>query len=166
MVWRTCIKDSDTCGAEVTLVQRWFHWVSGRWSNTRVSSVQLSCVRLFATPWITARQASLSITNSRSSLRLRSIESVMPSSHLILCRLLLLLSSIFPRIRVFSNESALPIRWPNYWSFSFNISPPNEHSELISSRMDWLVLLASPRDSQESSPRPTWDLYDLGTPSV
>jgi len=79
---------------------------------------------------------------------------MMPSNHLILCHLLLLLPSIFPRIRVFSNESALPIRWPNYWTFSFNISPPNEHSELISCRMDWLVLLASPRDSQESSPTP------------
>ena len=92
------------------------------------SSVQsLSRVWLFATPWIAARQASLSITNCRSSLRLMSIESVMPSNHLILCRPLLLQSSIFPSIRVFSNESALQIRWPKYWSFSFNISPSNEH---------------------------------------
>ena len=95
-----------------------------------------------ATPWIAARQASLSITNFRSSLRLTSIESVMPSSHLILCRPLLLLPSIFPSIRVFSNQSALRIRWPKYWSLSFNISPSNEHPELISFRMDWLDLLA------------------------
>ena len=87
-------------------------------------------------------QASLSITNSRSSLRLTSIESVMPSSHLILCRPLLLLPSIFPSIKVFSNESALCIRWLKYWSFSFNISPTNEHPGLISFRMDWLDLLA------------------------
>ena len=106
------------------------------------SSVQsLSCVQLFATPWTAARQASLSITNSRSSLKLMSIESVMPSSHLILCRPLLLLPPIPPSIRVFSNESALHIRWPKYWSFSFNISPSNEHSGLISFRMDWLDLL-------------------------
>ena len=103
------------------------------------SSVQLlSCFRIFATPWITARQASLSITNSLSLLRLMSIESVMPSSHLILCRPLLLL----PSIRVFSNESALHTQWPKYWSFSFSISPFNEHPGLISFRMDWLDLLA------------------------
>ena len=107
------------------------------------SSVQpLSCVRLFATPWTEAHQASLSITNSRNLLKLMSIESVMSSNHLMLCRLLLLLPSIFPSIRVFSNESALHIRWPKYWSFSFNISPSNEHSGLISFRMDWLDLLA------------------------
>ena len=112
-------------------------------SDLQFSSVQsLSRVRLFATPWIAARQASLSITNSRSSLRLTSIESVMPSSHLILCQTLLLLPSIFPSIRVFSNESALHIRRPKYWSFSLNISPSNEHSELISFRMDWLDILA------------------------
>ena len=106
------------------------------------SSVQsLSRARLFATPRIAAHQASLSITSSRSSLRLRSIESVMPSSHLILCRPLLLLPSIFPSIWVFSNESALHISWPKYWSFSFNISPSNEHSGLISFRLDWLDLL-------------------------
>ena len=106
------------------------------------SSVQsLSRVRLFATPWIAARQASLSITNSRSSLRRTSIESVMPSSHLILSSPLLP-SSIFPSIKVFSSESALHIRWPKYWSFSFNISPFNEYSGLISFRMDWLDLLA------------------------
>ena len=106
-------------------------------------SVQLlSRVQLFATPWITARQASLFITNSRSSLKLMFIESVMPSSHLILCRPLLLLPPIPPRIRVFSNESALHMRWPKYWSFSFSISPFNEHPGLISFRMDWLDLLA------------------------
>ena len=104
------------------------------------SSVQLlSHVRLFATPWTTACQASLSITNSWSSLRLMSIESVMPSSHLILCCPLLLLPSTFPSIRGFSNESLLHIRWPKYWSFS--ISPSNEYSELISFRIDWLDLL-------------------------
>ena len=109
----------------------------------RFSSVQLlSCVRLLVTPWATARQASLSITNSRSPPRLMSIESVMPSNHLILCHPLLLLPSIFPSIRVFSNESALRIRWQKYWSFSFNISPSNEHPGLISFTMDWLDLLA------------------------
>ena len=102
----------------------------------------LSCVWLFATPWIAARQASLSITNSRSSLKLMSIKSVMPSSHLILCCPLLLLPSIFPNIRVFSNESAIHIRWSKYWSFSFSISHSNEHPGLISFRMDWLDLLA------------------------
>ena len=101
----------------------------------------LSHVWLFATPWIAAHQASLFITNSRSLLKLMSFELVMPSNHLILCRPLLL-PSIFPSIRVFSNESALHIRWPKYWSFSFNISPSNEHPELISLRMDWLDLLA------------------------
>ena len=107
------------------------------------SSVQLlSLVQLFATPWTAACQASLSITNTRSLLKLMSIESVMPSNHLILCRPLLLLPSIFPSIRVFSNESILCIRRPKYWSFSFNISPSNEFSRLISFRMDWLDLLA------------------------
>ena len=100
------------------------------------------CVQLFTTPWTTARQVSLSITNSRRSLKLSSIESVIPSNHLILCRPLLLLPSILPSIRVFSNESALRIRWPKYWSFSFSISPSNEHAGLISFRMDWLDLLA------------------------
>ena len=108
-----------------------------------LSSVQLlSHVQLFATPWTAACQASLSITNSWSLLKLMSIESVMSSNHLILCHPLLLLPSIFPSIRVFSNESALRIRWPKYWSFSFNISPSNEHPGLISFRMDWLDLLA------------------------
>ena len=100
------------------------------------------CVRLFVIPWTVACQASLSITSSRSLFKLMSIESVMPSNHLILCRPLLLLPSVFPSIRVFSNESVLRIRWPKYWSFSFNISPSNEHSGLISFRMDWLDLLA------------------------
>ena len=102
----------------------------------------LSCVQLFATPWTTACQVSLSIINSWSLPKLMSIASVMPSSHLILCRPLLLQPSIFPSIRVFSNESALLIRWPKYWSFSFNISPSNGHPGLISFRMDWLDLLA------------------------
>ena len=102
----------------------------------------LSHVRLFVTPWTAARQASLSITNSQSLLKLMSITSVMPSNHLILCRPLLLLPSIFSSARVFSNESVLHIRWPRYWSFSFSISPTNEYSGLISFRMGWLDLLA------------------------
>ena len=111
--------------------------------NKIISLVQsLSCVRLFATPCTAARQASLSITNSQSPPKPMSIESVMPSNHLILCHPLLLLPSIFSSIRVFSNESALRIMWPKYWSFSFNISPTNEHPGLISFRMDWLDLLA------------------------
>ena len=105
-------------------------------------SVQsLSRVRLFATPWTAARQASLSITNSQSLLKLMSIESVMPSNHLIPCRPHLLLPSIFPSIGVFPNESVLRIRWPKYWSFSISISPSNEYSGLISFRIDWLDLL-------------------------
>ena len=112
--------------------------------GTQFSSVQsLSCVWLFATPWTAAHQASLSITNSWSLTELMSIELVMPSNHLILCCPPLLLPSIFPSIRVFSNESVLHIRWPKYWSFSFNISPTNEYSGLISFRMDWLDLLLS-----------------------
>ena len=114
-----------------------------KYLNSSFSSVQsFSCVQLFATPWTAACQVSLSITNSQSLLKLTSIESVMPSNHLILCRPLLLLPSIFPRIKVFSNESALCIRWPKYWSFSFNISPSNEYSGLISFSIDWLDLLA------------------------
>ena len=108
----------------------------------RFSVQSLSRVRLFATPWTAAHQASLSITNSRSLLKFMSIELVMPSNHLILCRPLLLLPSVFPSIKVFFNESALLIRWPKYWSFSFSISPSNEYSGLISFRMDWLDLLA------------------------
>ena len=109
----------------------------------QLSSVQsLSHVQLFATPWTAVHQASLSITNSRSLLKLMSIELVMPSNHLTLCHPLLLLPSIFPSIRVFNNESVLHSRWPNYWTFSFSISPSNEYSELISFRVDWLDLLA------------------------
>ena len=112
-------------------------------SMVQFSSVQsLSRVRLFAAQWPAACQASLSITNSQSLLRLMSIESVMPSKHLILCRPLLLLPSIFLSIRVFSNESVLHIRWPKYWSFSFSISPSNEYSGLISFRIDCVDLLA------------------------
>ena len=112
-------------------------------NNNQFSSVQsLSPVRFFATPWITARQASLSITSSRSLLKLMPIESVMPSSHLILCHPLLLLPPIPPSIRVFSNASTLRMRWPKYWSFSFCISLSNEHPGLICFRMDWLDLLA------------------------
>ena len=102
----------------------------------------LSRVQFFATPWTAALQASLSITNSQNPLQLMSIESVMPSNHLILCRPLLFPPSVFPSNRVFSKKSVLPIRWPKYWSFSFNISPSSEHSGLLSFRMDWLDLLA------------------------
>ena len=105
-------------------------------------------------PWTAACQASLSITNSQSFLKLMSIELVMPSNHLILCHPLLLPPLIFPSIRVFSNESALHIRWPKYWSFSFSINHSNEYSELISFRMDWFDLLANTRESQVSSPTP------------
>ena len=112
-------------------------------TKIRFSSVQsLSSVQLSATPWTVARQASLSITNSWSLLKLLSIELVMPSNHLIFCCPLLLLPSIFPSIRVLSSESALCIRWPKYWSFCFNISPSNEYSGLISFQMEWLDLLA------------------------
>ena len=110
--------------------------------SSSVSVQSLSPVWLFATPWIAACQASLSITNSRSLLKLMPIESVMPSSHLILCRSLLPLPPIPPSIRVFSNKSTLRMRWPKYWSFSFSISPSNEHRGLISFGMDWLDLLA------------------------
>ena len=119
---------------------------SNQWviSVRQFSSVQsLSHVRWFATPWIAALQASMSITNSRSLRKLMPIESVMPSSHLILCCPLLLLLPIPPSIRVFSNESTLRMRWPEYWSFSFSVSPSNEHPGLISFRMDWWDLLAA-----------------------
>ena len=112
-------------------------------SHFPFQSIQsLSRVQLFATPWTAACQVSLSITNSQSLLRLMSIKSVMPSNHLILCHPLLLLPSIFPTIRVFSNESVLCIRWPKYWSFSFSISPSKEYSGLIYFRIDWFDLLA------------------------
>ena len=115
----------------------------GPFSSVQFSPVQsLSCVRLFVTPWTAARQASLSITSSQSLLKLMPIELPMPSNHLILCCPLLHPPSIFPSIGVFSNESALHIRWPKYWTFSFCISPSNEHSGLISFRIDWLNLLA------------------------
>ena len=118
-------------------------WLKGDSPDLTFSLVQsLSCVRLFATPWIAARQASLSITNSQNLLKLMSIESVMPSSYLILCHPLLLLPPIPSSIRVFSNESTLCMRWPKYWTFSCSISPFNEHPGLISFRMDWLDLLA------------------------
>ena len=127
-----------------------------RLKNSRVSyhsSVQ-ALSHVFATSWTAAHQASLSIANSWSLLKLMSIELVMLSNHLILCHPLLLLPSIFLSIRVFSNESALRIRWPKCWSFSFNISPSSEHQGLISFRMDWIQRPCSPRDSQESSPTP------------
>ena len=116
-------------------------WAGTQWWEGQFSSVP-QCVQLFATPQTAARQASLSITNSRSLLKLMSMELVMSSNHLILCRSLLLLPSIFPSIRVFSSESFLLIRWPKYWSFSFSVSPSNEYSGMISFRMDWLDLLA------------------------
>ena len=112
-------------------------------SPISICSVQpLSCVQIFVTPWTTACQASLSITNSQSLLKLMSIKSVMPSSHLMLCHSLVILPSIFPSIRVFSNKSVLCIRWPKSWSFNFSISPFNEYSGLISFRIDWFNLLA------------------------
>ena len=112
-------------------------------SSVQLSSIAQSCLTLlFATPWTATHQASLSITNSQSLLRLMSIESMMPSNHLILCYPLLLLPSIFPSIRVFSNESVLCIRWPKHWSFSLSIGPSNEYSGLISFRIDWLDLLS------------------------
>ena len=105
------------------------------WNLGKLFTQSLSCVRFFATPWIAKHQASLSITNSQSLLKLMFIESVMPSNHLILCQPFLLLPSILPSIRVFSNESVLHIRWPKYWSFSFSLSPSNEYSGLISFRL-------------------------------
>ena len=127
------------------------NWKSGHFRGCSLEFSQFSRVWLFATPWTEARQASLSITNSWSLLKLVCIELVMPSNHLILCRPLLLLPSIFPSIRVLSNESVLCIMWLKYWSFSFNISPSNEYSGLISFRMDWLGLLAV-QGTLESSP--------------
>ena len=115
--------------------------------------------------WTAARQTSLSITNSQSLLKLMSTESVMPSNHLILCHPLLLPPSIFPSIRVFSNESVLCIRWPKYWSFSFNISPSNEYSELIYFRMDWLDLLAV-QGTLESSPTPQFKIINSSALSL
>ena len=137
------IRFTSTSNIMVTSLR--IHWFlsSRNPKYPQISSVQLlSLVQLFVTPWTAVCQASLSITKSWSLLKLISIELVMPSNHLILCHLLLLLPSIFPSIRVFSYESVFRIRWPNSWSFSFNISPSNEHSGLISFRMDWLDLLA------------------------
>ena len=125
----------------------------GGWGEEIVIVQSLGGVPRFAIRWTAACQASLSITNSWSSFKLMSIESVMPPNHLILCHPLLLPSSIFPSIRVFSNESVLPIRWPKYWSFSFSISPSNEYSGLISFRMDCLDLLAV-QGTLKSSPKP------------
>ena len=130
---------------QISIINKYFCNEKAKFHNEKASfsSVQsLSCVRLFETPWITARQAFLATTSSQSSLKLMSIESVMPSSHLILCHPLFLLPPIPPSIRVFSNKSTLHMRWPKYWSFSFCISPSKEHLGRISFRMDWLDLLA------------------------
>ena len=170
----SCSEEQHTCvnrreGAcpdfhheSVTLAAEWeLEWIQETvWGLVHVrsdgfSSVQsLSCVWPFATPWTAAHQLFLSFTISQNLLKLMSIESVMPSNHLILCRPLLLLPSIFPSIRVFSNESVLHIRWPKYWSFSFSINPSNEHSGLISFRIDWFDLLAVQGTLKESSPTP------------
>ena len=135
-MWEAYFTDMKGCNSTQE------HECSIRSSVQFISVQSLSRVRLFATPSTAARQASLSITNSQSPPKSMSIKSVMPSNHLILCCPLLLLPSIFPRIRIFSNESTLHIRWPKYWSFSFSISPSNEHPGLIPFRMDWLDLLA------------------------
>ena len=129
--------NNDLLSTAIYLIFFMLHFSSVQFSSFPL----LSRVRLLATPWITAHQASLSITNSRSLLKLMPIESVMPSSHLILCRPLLLLPPDPPSIRVFSNESTPHMRWPKYWSFSFSISPSSEHPGLISFRIDWLDLL-------------------------
>ena len=141
--WRSGLQHMNVRGTE-SLHSRRHEIVSfQRQMLLTFSSVQsLSCIQLFATPWTAACQASLSITNSWSLLKLMSIESMMPSNHLILCLSLLLPPSTFPSIRVFSNESVLSIRWPKYWSFSLSISPSGEYSGLISFRMDWVYLLA------------------------
>ena len=139
---KTTLNYSQLSKADILNLKLSPYWLYPRKSLRMFTSVQLlNCIQLFVTPWTAARQASLSITNSQSLLKLMSIESVMPSNHLILCHPLLL-PAIFPSISVFSNESILPIRWPKYWSFSFNISPSSEYSGLISFRMDWLDLLA------------------------
>ena len=139
-VWS--LGQENTLEKEMAIHSSIFAWKNPLTEDPQFSSVQsLSRVRLFVTPWTAACQASLSITNSWSPPKPMSIESVMPSNHFILCRPLLLLPSIFPSIGVFPNESALCIRWPKYWGFSFNISPSNEHPGLIF-RMDWLDLLA------------------------
>ena len=140
-VWSE-VKVTQSCPTLGILQARILEWVAFPFSGeTCISSVVQSCPTLCDLPWTVAHQASLSITNSGSLLRLMYTESVMPSNHLILCHPLLLLLSIFPSIRVFSNESLLHIRWPNYWSFSFSISPSSEYSGLISLKIDWLDLL-------------------------
>ena len=149
--WRSSIQSAKTrpgadCGSDHELLIAKFRLKLKKVGKTTrsLSSVQsLSCVQLFVTPWITARQASLSITNSRSPPKPMSIELVMPSNHLILCPPLLLLTPIPPSIRAFSNGSTLHMRWPKYWSFSLSITPSNEHPGLVSFRMDWLDLLAA-----------------------
>ena len=147
-----CRKESDMTEG---LCFHFIAWESYSVTTFQFSSVQsLSRVQLFATPWTAACQASLSITNSRSPPKPMSIESMMPSNHLILCRPLLLLPSVFSSIRVFSNESALCMRWPNDWSFSFNISPSNEHPRTDLLYYGLVGSPCSPRDSQESSPTP------------
>ena len=139
--WQRCKLQENNLHHRICMFQS--RWIATFLTIGGVSSVQsLSCVQLSATPWTAACQASLSITNSRSLLKLMSIDLVGPSNHFILCRPLLLLPSIFPSIKVFSNESVLCIRWPKYWSFSFRISPSNEYSGLISFRIDWFDLLA------------------------
>ena len=139
---KTTLNYSQLSKADILNLKLLPYWLYPCNSLRMFTSVQsLNCVQLFVTPWTAACQAFWSITNSRSLLKLMTIESVMPSNHLILCCSLLLLPAIFPSIRVFSNESVLPIRWPKYWSFSFSISPSNEYSGLISFRMDWLYLL-------------------------
>ena len=163
---RTRWLDSITDSVDMSLSKLWeiakdrevrcapIHRVTKGWTWLQFSSVQLlSRIWLFVTPWTTASQASLSITNAQSLPKLMWIKLVMPSNHLILCHPFFLLPSIFSSIRVFSNDSAFHIKWPKYWSFSFNISPSNEYPRLISLRMDWLDLL-SLRDSQEFSPTP------------
>jgi len=140
---KTTLNYSQLSKADILNLKLLPYWLYPRKSLRMFTSVQsLNCIQLFVTPWTAARQASLSITNSQSLLKLMSIESVMPSNHLILCHPLLLLPLIFPSVRVFSNESVLCITWPKYWSFSLSISPSNEYSRLISSRMNWLDLLA------------------------
>ena len=141
-------------GTQGEWISETFPYSSHPSKPSRLSVQLLSHVQLFAISWTAAHEASLSITNSQSLPKPMFIESVMPSNHFILCRPLLLLPSIFPSTRVFSNESALCIRWPKYWSFSFNISPSNEHPGLISFRMDCLDLLAVQGTLQESSPTP------------
>ena len=136
----TCVKEKKKKHVKKKKRNRWYKYSP---VSFQFSSVQLlSRVWLFVTPWTAAHQVSLSIAKSWSLLKLMSVESVMPSNHLILCRSLLLLPSVFPSIRVFSNESVICIRWPKYWSFSFSISPLNEYSGLISFRIDWLDLRA------------------------